>query len=338
MPPLTGFDANNPLRTHSEVTDALHALLDPLRPHFSPALARISLPTNTGTHFDRSAAELEGFARPLWGVGALIACASAQTAAQSSIPATLSGDVSETHTAKANTAMGDEAAIPHPTNAESRVLSELISPWREGLAAGTDPDHHEYWGTIQNTDQRMVEVEIIAFALLSAPETFYHSYPTAIQANIRTWLLGMNGKPMPDSNWRWFRIMSNLALIQVCSVDENEVRQQMDKDFECLEAMVLSDGWSADGPWLTSEDQERDEIDMQETGRADKVGRGRQADYYSGSFAIQFSQLVYCRFARDWDAERCQVHDQRAREFGAQFWRYFDEDGKTANFLTSTPF
>lgn len=57
------------------------------------------------------------------------------------------------------------------------------------------------------------------------------------------------------------------------------------------------------------------------------MGKGRQADYYSGSFAIQFSQLLYTRFAGDLDPERCEKYRAQAREFGKGFWRYFDQDG-----------
>lgn len=63
------------------------------------------------------------------------------------------------------------------------------------------------------------------------------------------------------------------------------------------------------------------------TGRWDAIGCGRQADYYSGSFAIQFSQLLYVKFASHLDPERAERYRLGAREFGASFWRYFDKNG-----------
>ncbi|ESP87041.1 DUF2264 domain-containing protein [Candidatus Halobonum tyrrellensis] len=55
------------LRTRSEVERAVVELVEPLLAHVSPGGARVR-PTATGAHFPDVAAELEGFARPLWGV------------------------------------------------------------------------------------------------------------------------------------------------------------------------------------------------------------------------------------------------------------------------------
>lgn len=50
-------------------------------------------------------------------------------------------------------------------------------------------------------------------------------------------------------------------------------------------------------------------------------------DYYSGSFAIQFSQLLYAKYAGNLDPDRVARYQQQAREFGSDFWRYFDKNG-----------
>ncbi|MDX1650036.1 MAG: DUF2264 domain-containing protein, partial [Myxococcota bacterium] len=59
--------AGNPLRTRADVVRALHALVDPLLPSFSPGAARVRL-GHAGVIFPDAAEELEGFARPLWGL------------------------------------------------------------------------------------------------------------------------------------------------------------------------------------------------------------------------------------------------------------------------------
>lgn len=56
----------NALSSHSDVLSALHTLLAPLNPHLSAGAARVKLGHTSG-HFDDDAAELEGFARRLWG-------------------------------------------------------------------------------------------------------------------------------------------------------------------------------------------------------------------------------------------------------------------------------
>lgn len=63
---------NNPLRSRADVERALRDLFAPLLPHFSPGNAHVRLDA-AAAHFDRTAADLEGFARPLWGLAPLAA-------------------------------------------------------------------------------------------------------------------------------------------------------------------------------------------------------------------------------------------------------------------------
>ncbi|KAF4183531.1 hypothetical protein CNMCM8060_003443 [Aspergillus lentulus] len=291
MPPLSGF-SNNPLLTRNDLIDAALALVRPLHAHFSPAHAFIRLPISTGAHFDDGAALLEGFARPLWVIATLL------------------------HSLQFTT---------DPATIES--IKIVTQPWIEGIRTGTDPSHPEYWGTIANGDQRMVEAEVLACALLFAPDAFFHGQDDLTQKNIVAWLRGMHGKDMPVNNWRWFRVFVNLALVVVANVSYDEVRPEMDADFEVLDGFYIGGGWSGDGPWLSPEGEEREREESMRTGRWDTVGCGRQADYYSGSFAIQFSQCLYAKFASHLDPERAERYRVQARDFGGSFWRYFDRNG-----------
>ncbi|KXH32017.1 hypothetical protein CNYM01_02432 [Colletotrichum nymphaeae SA-01] len=296
MPPLSGF-SNNPLRTRADLVQATLALLRPLLPHFSPSKGRIRIPVTSATHFDETAAQLEGFARPLWAVGALL--------------------------------LGVDATSDPSLSA---AITEVVQPWIDGFVTGTDPEHPEYWGPILGPDQRMVEAEIVAFALLSAPDRIFKPLSEKSKENITNWLRSLNGMEMPKNNWRWFRVFGNLALFKVCGVPYESVRDEITSDLALLDTFYRFDGWSADGPWQTPE-QAQDEFEQfEKTGRRDAIGIGRQADYYSGSFAIQFSQLLYSRFAADIDPERAEKYRQRARDFGATFWRYFDSEGSAIPF------
>lgn len=69
--PVTPF-AGNRFQTRADVARAVRDLFAPLVPHFSPSGARVPLSAGAA-HFDRAAAELEGFARPLWGIVPLTA-------------------------------------------------------------------------------------------------------------------------------------------------------------------------------------------------------------------------------------------------------------------------
>lgn len=268
MPPLRGF-SDNPFKTQHDFKTASIALLRALKPYQSPGGARIKLPLATGTHFDDVAAQLEGYARALWGVGSLM---------------------------HSNIVTRDE-------------FTELIEPYVQGLANGTNPQHPEYWGPVVLRDQRMVEMEIISFALLAAPDTMFLSQTKEAKSNITAWLKTINGKDFPTTNWLWFRVMTNLALIKVCGVPQDEVLDAMKADLDLMERFYLGEGWAADGIWSDE---------------------GRQADYYSGSFAIQFSQLIYVKMAQDLDPERCERFRNRAKEFAKSFQHYFDTNGGCA--------
>lgn len=62
----------NPLKTRDDLSRAVIDLFKPILPYFSEGGARVRL-SATGALFDRAAADLEGFARPLWGIVPLVA-------------------------------------------------------------------------------------------------------------------------------------------------------------------------------------------------------------------------------------------------------------------------
>lgn len=64
--------STNPLKTRADLHNALESFLNPLAHHTSPNGARIKI-GSTATHYDETAAQLEGFARPLWGLASLLA-------------------------------------------------------------------------------------------------------------------------------------------------------------------------------------------------------------------------------------------------------------------------
>ena len=186
------------------------------------------------------------------------------------------------------------------------------------MGCDPSPGNEEYWGDVHDTDQRMVEVEILAYALLAAPTAFLGEensndpYDVKRRGDITRYLQSVNGKMFPQTNWLWFRVMANLALVKSCGVSYEELRTSMDADLKVLDSFYMGDGWASDGKWNEN---------------------GRQMDYYSGSFAIQFSQLCYVRYARDLDPKRVALFEERTREFAVDFWRYFDAEGEFCPFI-----
>jgi hypothetical protein len=64
--------AGNKLRTRADVVDSVHQLFNPLLPMFSAGKARVQIDASTST-WDRAACDLEGFARPLFGIAPMVA-------------------------------------------------------------------------------------------------------------------------------------------------------------------------------------------------------------------------------------------------------------------------
>ncbi|PSN65478.1 hypothetical protein BS50DRAFT_527895 [Corynespora cassiicola Philippines] len=275
MPALPGF-SDNPFQTRSDLVCAALALLEPLEQYKSPHNARIKIATSTGAGFSETAAQLEGFARPLWVIADLL-----RLQAVDALPA-----LSQT--------------------------SLNLDSWIHGLKAGTDPESPEYWGDVSDFDQRVVEMESMAYALLLWPDAFVGLVDDErARTNLIKWLRQINHSKIPQNNWHWFRVLVNLALVRTLGVSLEEVKGHMEDSFRVLDGFYLSEGWSSDGLW--GDDR-------------------KQADYYSGSFAIQFAQLLFVRFAPDYDPQRTYRYKKQAAEFAAGYWRYFDRDGAAIPF------
>jgi hypothetical protein len=80
-------------------------------------------------------------------------------------------------------------------------------------------------------------------------------------------------------------------------------------DIKQLNTFYRGDGWSNDGP-----------------------EHYRQMDYYSGSFAIQYLQLLYAKLAADIDPEQAAEYKERARLYAQDFIHYFDPEGRAITF------
>ncbi len=73
MPIFSDFRySGNPLRTRADLQRAATDLLKPLLPYYSPGGARL-YPGSSGAAYPRTAAEIEGFSRPLWALAPLVA-------------------------------------------------------------------------------------------------------------------------------------------------------------------------------------------------------------------------------------------------------------------------
>lgn len=210
---------------------------------------------------DETAAQIEGFARPLWGLAPLLAGGS---------------EYKKTHL------------------------------FVKGLASGTDPGSSEFWGNMEDLDQRMVESCPIGFTLAIAGKQFWEPLSEQGKQKVAQWIGSMNDKEMPNTNWLWFRVFANLGL-KANGAPYSHSRIEADMDH--LDTFHRGDGWSNDGP-----------------------AGYTQMDYYSGSYAIQYLQLLYAKLAGEFDPKRAEEYKRRAKLYALDFVHYQDPDGHTIPF------
>ena len=97
------------------------------------------------------------------------------------------------------------ALVPHliassseTTRSSLRQAGLDLQSWLNGLKNGTDPTSPEYWGDLGGFDQRMVEMESIAYSLLVAPDVFRLADDPAAAAGLTAWLRRINDHEMPE--------------------------------------------------------------------------------------------------------------------------------------------
>ena len=170
--------------------------------------------------------------------------------------------------------------------------------WREGMIHGTDPEHEEYWGDIQNSDQRMVEMAVLGCGLCFVPEYFLEPLDERQRRNLFNWLNQINRYDMPKNNWRFFRILVNAGFLKNgLPADQGRLQEDMD----LMESHYTGDGWYFDYP--------------------------TKRDYYT-LWGFHFYSLLYAVLMDREDPERCRRIRERAALIAPRFACWFDREGR----------
>ncbi len=179
----------------------------------------------------------------------------------------------------------------------------LLSVYQEGIANGTDPDHIEFWGHLHDRDQRMVEMAALSLGILLVPDKLWEPLSDQTKKNYAAWLNEINEHKLVENNWQFFNTITNLALK---SVGEKYSKECMQRAIDYYESFYIGNGWYGDGV-------------------------RPQKDYYV-SFAIHYYCLLYVKFMRMEEPERCKKYEERAKEFAKTFLYWFDDEGKALPF------
>ena len=172
-----------------------------------------------------------------------------------------------------------------------------------GIINGTNPENEEYWGEIQDANQRQVEAAALALGLILAPHKIWEPLTDSQKKNFYNWLNKINYVKSINNNWRFFAVMVNLGFKTVGMPYDREV---MKDSLSEIDSFYIGDGWYTDG-------------------------KSNQLDYYI-SFAIHFYSLIYAKVMEKDDFERSQRIKNRAIKFAKDFIYWFADDGSALAF------
>lgn len=212
--------------------------------------------------------------------------------------------------------LGDTGAVYPPEIAEMEAFArplwaivpmlaggcESVEPiwalWRQGIINGTDPEHPEYWGEVEDYDQRLVEMAVFGMGMALVPEKFFFSLPERAQRNLHAWLDQINHHDMPKNNWTFFRVLVNMGFM-VCGQPYDAERLRT--DFAMIEEHYEGDGWYFD--------------------------YFNQREYYT-MWAFHYYGLVYAKVMGERDPERSAEFIRRAQLMAPDFACWFDAEGE----------
>lgn len=182
-------------------------------------------------------------------------------------------------------------------------LPEFEEIYRKGLLAGTDPSGEEYWGDPTDHDQMLVEMAVLGYTLMLAPDKVWDPLSGEQKKQLSSWLYHMNRCQCWPNNWELFAVMVNVGLKKVGAPYDQE---RMDYVFSKIEEFYVGGGWYTDG-------------------------KTPSKDYYI-SFAIHFYCLIYAGMMQEEDPERCGLFKERAAQFAKDFIYWFSDSGRSLPF------
>lgn len=114
----------------------------------------------------------------------------------------------------------------------------------DGIRHGTDPAHEEYWGEVQDYDQRLVEMAVFGFALAAIPGQIWSPLTQKEQEQLYSWLNQINSHPCYDCNWLFFNVLVNVGFRRIGRPYDAE---QLENNLKRMDDFYLGDGWYSDG-------------------------------------------------------------------------------------------
>jgi hypothetical protein len=175
--------------------------------------------------------------------------------------------------------------------------------YRQAILNGVDPQHSYYWGVVRDYDQLIVEMASLAVTLIETKAKFWDTLTPDQQHNVFNWLNQVNSIGVWPNNWRFFRILVNVAFTKL---GLSASQEKLQDDLALIESKSLAEGWYFDGS-------------------------PTQMDYYI-PWAMHYYGLLYAHYMQQEDPKRSALFVARAKSFAQGFQYWFDTNGAAVPF------
>jgi hypothetical protein len=132
------------------------------------------------------------------------------------------------------------------TPADGRPI-DIVMLLRKGLLAGVDPRSPEYWGDIEDFDQRIVEAADVARVLWLTKAQLWDSLANPERRLITRWLSGATRAETFATNWELFPITVSLTLARLHGdTTYADLLPAAQRKFSHYRRLYLESGWFMD--------------------------------------------------------------------------------------------
>jgi hypothetical protein len=169
---------------------------------------------------------------------------------------------------------------------------------RRGVLAGTDPQHPEYWGAVEDYSQHLAELAALAWGLFLSRRLIWDQLEPPARRQIADYLFACTRAQYRQNNWLLFNVVTNAVLKRL---DMPHSQSQIESNLAACERMYVGEGWYRDG------DHNR-------------------LDYYN-AWGFTYYGLIWTILDGDSNPELAQRHRERARRFVHDFRYFFGGDG-----------
>jgi hypothetical protein len=125
---------------------------------------------------------------------------------------------------------------------------DLIPILKAGILGGVDPRSRDYWGSIGDNDQRIVEAADVARTLWLTRASIWQHLSADEKRRVTQWLLPASRAATPQNNWILFPITVDLVLASLdAPADGAELTARAHREFEKYKRFYSESGWFVDG-------------------------------------------------------------------------------------------